>query len=75
MAELVQIVATKPDGECPVALTDFIPLKDAGAQVAEFRDTGYGSRQKSRPLLEIRDQSGSLVEVEGGEKKKPSNKE
>lgn len=74
MPELVQIVATNPEGECPVALTPFLPVKDAAAQLREFRETGYGSRKVKRPLLDVRDAAGKSVEVDGGEKKPTSKK-
>lgn len=75
MAELIQIVATTPDGECPVAISPFLPVKEAAAQLAEFRENGYGARQQDRPLLEARDQAGRTVELEGGEKKKTTPKD
>lgn len=74
MAEVAQIVATKEDGECPVALTPFLPLADVSAQLEEFRRDGYGQRQASRPLLEVRDQSGGVIDVKEGVKVSASAK-
>lgn len=61
MAELVQIVATRENGECPVALTDFIAPAEAASALANFKANGYGAREATRPKLDVRDLSGRSV--------------
>lgn len=62
MADLVQVVASKPDGELPVGLTAFLPLPDAAKKLGEFREHGYGSRQATRPTLSLRAQDGRTID-------------
>lgn len=64
MAELVQIVATLPNGECPVALTGFVAKKEAIEALTNFRTNGYGGREAKRPRLEARDTVGRPVPLE-----------
>jgi hypothetical protein len=74
MPELFQIVATNLQGECPVALAPPMEKRAVLDQLADFRDHGHGSRKTSRPLLEVRDQSGNVVELSEGKPSEPSKK-
>lgn len=63
MARLIQIVAVKTDGKCPVAVSDFLPESDLASAAAELLEHGYGARQETHPNLEGRDQGGRVVEL------------
>lgn len=63
MSRLIQIVAVKTDGKCPVAVSDFLPESKVAEAVSDLLEHGYGARQETHPNLEGRDQDGRTVEL------------